>query len=170
MTTIYPLAFQWDGEVMVPLNPRGADRQYVVGEHYRLVPHEDVSVSSRNHYFACIAESHRNLPDETAAELPTPEHLRKFALIKAGYYNKRSILASTLAEARSLAAFIKPMDEYAIVTIEGKMVSVYAAQSQSGKAMGRETFQASKQAVLDIVSEMVGISINELKSNAGRAA
>src|SRR3546814_13522277 len=35
MATIYPVRFQWDGESMVPLTPRLADRYYVVGETYR---------------------------------------------------------------------------------------------------------------------------------------
>jgi hypothetical protein len=40
------------------------------------------------------------------------------------------------------------MDEYAIVTVREAVVTVYTAKSQSMRAMGRETFQKSKDDVL----------------------
>ena len=57
MTTVYPVNFRWDGEAMVPLNPRLADRYYVVGETYRLEPREERSPNSHNHYFAAVHEA-----------------------------------------------------------------------------------------------------------------
>ena len=168
--TIYPMAFVWSGEHMAPLNLRAADRQYVVGQRYRLAVHEDRSEASHRHYFAAIADAFSNLPEELAAEIPSPEHLRKMALIKAGYRDERTIACRSNAEAEKLKAFIKPMDDFAIVLAEGLVVKVYTAKSQSARAMSKEDFQASKQAVLDILAEIIGVTPDQLSKNAGQAA
>lgn len=169
-TTIYPLAFSWDGSVMVPLNPRMADRYYVVGEKYRLEPREDRSQISHNHYFAAIAEAWQNLPHEEAERFATADHLRKWALIKAGYRDERSVVCASMAEAQRFAAFIRPFDDFALIHASNNVVVVYTAKSQSLQAMGKQQFRRSKDQVLDIVSAMIGTSADDLKRNAGKAA
>jgi hypothetical protein len=80
-------------------------------------------------------------------EFPTAEVLRKKMLIRAGYADERSIVCASKAEAQRVAAFVKPMDEYAVVTVREAVVRVYTAQSQSIKAMGAKPFpdiQASR--------------------------
>lgn len=154
-----PLIFGWSGEAMVPL-PRYAtlcNKAFTKGEKYRLEAIEERSAKSHSHYFACLNEAWQNLPDEAADRFPTSEHLRKFALIKAGYFDSRSIVASSKAEAGRIAAFIRPCDEFAIVTVEEAAVTVYTAKSQSLKAMGKQVFQASKEAVLSYVSSLIGV-------------
>src|SRR6185503_10225916 len=147
-----------------------ADRQFVVGETYPMEVHEDRSRQSHQHYFAAIEDCWQNLPEAVAEEFPTSEHLRKYALIKAGYCERRSIVCPSPAEAERVAAFVKPIDEFALVEITGPVVTVYTAKSQSLRAMGKADFQKSKQAVLDILSAMVGVEASELKANTGRAA
>ena len=169
-TTIYPIAFTWNGEVMVPLQPRLADRYYVVGETYRLEPREDRSQISHNHYFASIQEAWQNLPEHDAERFATADHLRKWALITAGYRDERSIVCASKAEALRVAAFIKPLDDFAVVTAYECVITVYTAKSQSMRAMGKKQFQRSKDKVLDIVSAMIGVGADDLKKNAGRAA
>lgn len=170
MTDIPPIAFAWDGESMVPQNGRLADRHYVVGLSYRLAPYEDRSQRSHNHYFAAVKEAWENLPEDKAERFPTSEHLRKWALIRAGYRDERSIVAASKAEAQRMAAFVKPMDEYAVVVVSEAVVTVYTAKSQSLRAMGKKDFQASKDAVLDVLAAMVGVGAPALRQNAGRAA
>ncbi len=165
-----PLEFQWDGEAMVPKRPRLADLQYTIGEVYRLGVIEERSANTHNHYFASLAESWRNLPDDLAERFQTVEHLRKYALIKAGYFDERSIVCASKAEARRVAAFVEPMDGYALVSVHEAVVRVYTAKSQSHKAMGARDFQASKTAVLEIVSAMIGSSPAEVRANVGKAA
>ena len=167
---IPPLIFDWDGEAMLPANGRLADKYYVVGERYRLIPHEDRSARSHRHYFACINEAHKNLPEYLAERFATPDHLRKFALIRAGYRDERSVVAASKAEAQRMAAFIKPMDEYAVVMAQESVVTVYTAKSQSTRAMGKQVFQESKERVLDVISAMIGTSTDELRQNADKAA
>jgi hypothetical protein len=55
-----------------------------------------------------------------------------------------------------LAAFIRPTDEYAIVDVKESVVTVWTAQSQSMKAMGKEAFGKSKVAVLEFAAGMIG--------------
>lgn len=167
-----PIYYTWQGDSMVPL-PRFAklcDRQFVVGETYCLVPHEDRSANSHRHYFASLHDAWMNLPEDIAERFQNSEALRKFALIKCGYADERSIVCSSKAEAGRVAAFIKPMDSLAVVVVSEAVVKVYTAQSQSNKAMGRKAFQTSKERVLDFVSGLIEVAPQTLSSNAGRAA
>lgn len=167
-----PLPCRWDGDGFVPLQrfAKEADRAYVVGEVYRMAPVEDRSGKSHGHYFAALSDAWANLPEGQAERFPSAEHLRKWALIKAGWRDERSIVAASKAEAQRLAAFVRPMDEFAVVLVSGPVVTVYTAQSQSMRAMGKQAFEASKQAVLDIVAGMIGVTADALYKQAGQAA
>lgn len=167
-----PIIFQWTGEVMTPVNKRFAkecDREFTIGECYNLIVHESRSAPSHRHYFACIYEAWANLPESMGAELPSPEHLRKRMLIEAGYMNTREIIASSKAEAMRLASFIRPMDEYAVVSVSGCAVIVATAKSQSMRAMGAHEFQASKDAVLVRLADLLSVTPEELRKR-GEAA
>ncbi len=170
MQGIPPMAFQWDGEAMVPRMPKLADRHFVVGEVYRLVEHHDRSRATHNHYFAVINEAWLNLPEREAERFPTSEHLRKWCLIKSGYRDEKSIAAGSKAEAQRIAAFVRPIDGFAVVVVSEAVVTVYTAKSQSMRAMGKQAFQASKQAVLDIVAGMIDVAPATLRRYAGMAA
>lgn len=166
-----PQRFEWTDEgVMRPKVPRLADKHFVVGLEYMLVPHEERSMRSHRFYFASVNEAWKNLPEDMAERFATPDALRKWALIKAGYRDERSIVASSKAEALRIAAFIRPMDEYAVVVVREAVVTVYEAKSQSVKAMGKAEFGTSKEKVLDILSAMIGTSRDALTANAETAA
>jgi hypothetical protein len=169
-----PFPFVWtdEGCMRPPGNywPVQADKRFVVGMQYRLVEFHDRSETSHRHYFAALHDAWQSLSDEQVERFPTSEHLRKWALIKAGYADERSIVGASKAEAQRIAAFVKPMDDYAVVTAKDAVVTVYTAKSQSMKAMGKRDFEESKQAVLGIVSEMIGVKPDELRRQAGQAA
>lgn len=155
-----PLMMRWDGEALVPASQYWAgraDKQWIVGEVYKVTEHHDRSENSHRHFFAAINEAWQNLPDELLSEFPTAEHLRKKMLVKAGYADERSIACASKSEALRVAAFVKPMDEYAVVTVREAVVRVYTAQSQSKKAMGARVFQDSKQKVLDAIDDLLGV-------------
>ena len=157
--TAAPITFAWDGEAMKPL-PRfaqAADREYVIGETYNLAEVQDRSSASHRHYFALINEAWMNLPEALSERFPSAEHLRKYALVKAGYRDERSIACASKAEAQRVGAFVKPMDDYAVVVVFGASVMVYTAKSQSVRAMGKADFQASKEAVLGVLADMIGV-------------
>jgi hypothetical protein len=170
MTAIQPQTFQWDGEAMIPQQPRLADKQYVVGAHYTLEPREPRSPASHSHYFAAIHEAWQNLPEDAAERFPSEDHLRKFCLIKAGYRDERSLVCASKAEALRVAAFVEPADDFALVVAHEATVTIYTAKSQSMKAMGKVEFQKSKDAVLGILSGMIGTDAKTLRANTGQAA
>lgn len=170
MTEIRPLKFRWDGAAMKPTVPNVAADMYEAGRTYWLEPWEPASSASRNHYFASIKEAWDNMPETMSDRFPTPEHLRKYCLIRAGYRDERTITAGSKAEAQRVAAFIRPMDDFAVVAVREATVVVWTAKSQSARAMGRKVFQESKDAVLGTMSEMIGVERRALVQNAGRAA
>lgn len=166
-----PVAVQWTGEAFVPVGRFAAecDKHFVVGERYVMVEHEHRSRETHAHYFACINEAWANLPERYAGRFPTPEHLRKWALIRAGYRDETTFVASSKAEARRIVTFMRPADEFAVVVATDAVVTRYTAKSQSMRAMDREAFQASKTAVLAVLASMVEVAPNVLEQQA-RAA
>lgn len=166
-----PIPFVWNGDAMVaPARfARLCDKQFAVGEVYPLIVHEDRSTNSHNHFFAAVHEAWKNLPERLTARYPTSDHLRKWALIKAGYADERSIACPTAEEALRVAAFIKPMDDYAIIVVADTTIKVFTAKSQSARAMDKKTFQESKQAVLDIAAELIGVDVATLAANSAGA-
>lgn len=159
MTATVRLRYEGIGEFRVLSNywASRADRDFVVGEVYQMVEQHDRSANSHRHYFAALATGWDNLPDTMRDEFPTAEHLRKKLLVRAGYADERSIVCASKSEAQRVAAFVKPMDEYAVVTVREAVVRVFTAQSQSVKAMGAKAFQESKQAVLDQLDDLLGV-------------
>ncbi len=172
MGTIPPLHFVWDGESLTPKLPRLADRHYVVGETYCLVPHEDRSTASHRFYFASINEAWANLSEDHARQFLTPDDLRRHALIHTGYANPpQHFVCASRAEAVRLAGHLARItDEYAEVSVDGTTVTRLTARSQSYRAMKRSEFEASKRAVMDYVAGMIGVAPEELAKNAGQAA
>ncbi len=169
------LLCRWDGEALIPANARwasAADRQLVVGETYMVREHAERSYETHRHFFACVHEAWVNLP-EIHAGLPysiSPEHLRRYALIRTGYCDTQSYVCSSKAEADRWAANIRPMDEFSLVTVQECLVVRQTAKSQSKKAMGAHVFQESKQAVLEFLAGLIGCSVEQLAANTKAAA
>lgn len=155
---------------MRPLSPDTADRQYVVGETYRLAPREDVSVITRNHFHAAINDAWGNLPDHLADRHPSPTHLRKYALIKTGYCLKEDIVTATNDDALKVTNAVRSRDEYSLIQVQANVVTIWTAQSTSQKAMGKAAYATMKNRVLDYVSELIGVSTDELQKNARQVA
>lgn len=154
MTTTLPC--RWDGESFTPLPAyaRQADRAYCIGEIYPLAPVSARSQASHNHYFASLHEAWLNLSEEASERFPTEEHLRRYALIRTGHRDERSIVTRSKADARRVAAFVRPSDEFALVLVNEAMVTVLTAKSQSLRAMGKQAFEQSKADVLDFLEQI----------------
>lgn len=168
-----PIAMTWDGEFLRPAGPawaRRADKAFVIGQTHYIVQEEPRSGVSHRHYHATITEAWRNLPEHLAEEYPTPDHLRKAALIEAGFCNISTMQCAGEAGAQRVADFIRPLADYAVVTADKNVVTVRTAKSQSYRAMGKADFQRSKEAVLEIVAAMIAVAKDELAANATKAA
>lgn len=158
-TTPIPLRYEGDGDFRVMSNywTARADKDFVVGDTYKMIEHHERSINSHNHYFASIKNGFDSLPERLIETYPTPEHLRKKALIWKGYRDERTIVAASGAEAQRIAAFVRPMDDFAVVTVKDAVVRVWTAKSQKMKAMGNAEFQASKSDVLDFIDDLLGV-------------
>lgn len=152
-----PMTFRWDGEAMVPLarHMRQCNSDFVVGELYRLTIEEERSWVSHKHMFSWLHDAWLSLPEQIAGRFLNEDHLRKHALIAGGFCDSTSVACSSRAEAERWFKFLTKDDPYCIVKIEGATIMKFTAQSQSARAMGRERFQASKQAVIDYVDDLL---------------
>lgn len=171
---IPPIAFTWnaaDGEHgrMVPRDHRAPDL-FEDGKTYRLQIFEGRSRRSHNHEFVVIEEAWKNLPQEQFERFPTPDHFRKFLLIKRGYCDRREIACDTQEAAERVAGAARDLIEYSVAVVQGASVAIYTPQSQSQKTMGKDKFQQSKQDIIEEAAAMIGVSVEDLAKNTGRAA
>jgi hypothetical protein len=162
MQSFPPMPFKWTGATMVPLQPQRAESCLDVGERYVLVQHQERSQSSHNHEFGWLREAWVNLPDNLAERFPSEEHLRKWALIRAGYSDSQTITCNSKAEAQRVAAFIRPIDEFSVVIVAGPTVTRYTAKSQSRRAMGGADFQRSKTLIMEVIAKLLGVDPENL--------
>jgi len=163
--------FVWKDGVFVPYGTRLAvycDQQFGEGEIITFERHEERSTASHNHYFASINEAWQNLP-EGDERFPTPEALRKWALIRSGYCTEKTVVLKTSEEAQAVAAFMGSA-EGTVVVVRDNVVKRYTAKSQSVKSMNKEEFQRSKVDVLDTIAELLEVKRKELEKIAGRVA
>jgi hypothetical protein len=161
--------FQWNGAQMVPVRPEAARGAYELGKRYWLDEVSERSWISHAHEFAFIASAWDNLPERLMDLYPTPEHLRKAALIATGWYRETIIEAGSKEAARRVAAYAKGDDEFAFVAVRGPTVFVRKARSQRMRGldrMGRKEFEESKQAILGWISALIGVSAEDLKAAA----
>ena len=169
-----PIPFTWTGEAMKPARgfARRCDGAFVVGMTYTLDVVEDRSTASHRAYFAYLNEAWQQLPESHAARFPTPEHLRKAALIATGFATSREVVCANPAEALRWKPVMESMEEYTVATISpaGTVLTIWTAQSQSMRAMGKATFQASQRAVCEFVAALSGVSRETMAANVGRAA
>ncbi len=166
------LLYVWEGDGFKPLSrcAKAADKEFVIGERYELQVVAMRSSATHNHFFAALHEAWTNLPEPIADHFPTEEHLRKYLLIKAGFRDETSFLTHSKAEAQRFAGYLRSIDGYSFIQVDGKLVTRWTAKSQAMKKMGKVEFQKSKQAVLEQLAKLIGVTPDELSSNAGRAA
>lgn len=154
-----PLPFRWNGEAMEAMRPKEADAAFVIGEVYWMAPYDDRSFVSHGHQFAWLKEAWASLPEKIAQEYPSPEHLRKRALIEAGFFDEMIVDAGTNAAALRVASAFRALDDFAAVVVKGAFVIRRTAKSQSRRSMDKGDFQASKTAVMEIVAQMLGVEV-----------
>jgi hypothetical protein len=164
-----PIPFEWTGDVMRPRGTRAllaCDRVgYQKGLTYWLTEEHGRSRKSHNHLFAWLDDAWLNLPEYLSDEYPTPTALRKRALIQAGYYDEQIVDAGDPEAALRVAAWAKSSreEDFSLIIVRDNFVVQRRAKSQTINAMGTTAFRESKQAVLEIVSELLGITPDELK-------
>lgn len=149
---------------------READRYYKIGSVYRIGDVDERSPETHKHFFAQLRDLWGQLPDAHRDVYPTVEHLRKKLLIKCGFHKETMKVFETEADAKKAAAMIEPLDEYAIVAVEGCVVRVWTAKSQAEELMGRTEFQQSKNALFAECDELLRVPKGTSQKQAGLAA
>ena len=166
------LMFSWDGEAMVPArgHAKRCDEKFTVGETYRMEVSEARSHRSHRHYFAAVHEAWLNLPEHLAERFPSPDHLRKWALVQAGFCDCRELAFDCERSAQIGAEAFREADPYAVMVVTLATLRVFRPHSQDLRSMNKAQFQASKEAVLDKVAQLVGTTAEALQENARSAA
>lgn len=136
-----------------------AAAHYAENEIVLLEPVEERSEVSHSHEFAWLREAWLNLPEHLVTDYPSPEHLRKRALIAKGWCTVRDYPCASRKEAERLASTLRgELDEYAVVVVSDAVVRVCRAKSQARNRMRKADFQASKTDILDWVSDLIGVT------------
>lgn len=166
-----PLPYEWTGDSwkVMPGFQRQADQIFAIGERMRLAPVEDRSDASHKHHFAWLREAWASLPEALADQFPSPEHLRKRALIMGGFYTETIVDAGSNAAALRVAAYMAAKDQFSHVVVRGPLAVERIARSQSRRTMDKAEFQASKTAILEIVGEMIGVAPETLAEQKAAA-
>lgn len=178
---VRPAMFRWqEAEVRLPgIKPvtlkvmiphkrfrKLCESQFAAGEDYPLAPVENRSMASHNHFFASIQEAFDNLPEAWAQEFPSAEHMRKWVLIEVGFFHLEEHDFDTEKDAKTFASAVRRRDEYARIKRVGSSVLIKTAKSQDHRSMKKEEFQASKVAVLEYLSEVIGVKRQEIENSA----
>jgi hypothetical protein len=167
-----PIAVVWTGQHFIPLPrfKRMCDEQFAVNEEYAIIRSEERNMTRHRGYFAAIKDAFNNLAEEYADGYPSSEHLRGDALIEAGYCTMVQFECKNHAAAIKLGRELRKDRPVSRIRIHDDIVVVKDPLSQSVASMGKEEFNVSCKAVLEIVASMARTTAAELKKNAGRSA
>lgn len=157
----------WNGKAFVPIRTmlQTCEKSYKEGERVALDVIEERSAASHRQYFASVREAWLNLDEEASARYPTPDHLRRWGLIKSGWCKETTFVLDTPEHANRNAAFLRGLDDMAVIVVKGNVVKMYIAKSQRmGRGgMNKEQFEQSKRDVLEILSGTIGVSRKALE-------
>jgi hypothetical protein len=164
--TTFPLTYLGNGQfTTTPYHMKRLD--YGQGEIINVEEVQERSLKSHARYFAQLSSAWKSLPEHLADNFASADHLRKWALIKAGYRTESHLTGfKTNAEAVATAAFIGKLDGFCICEVRDRTITVYQAESQSIRAMKKERFQRSVEDVERIVSNLIGADVTELEKAA----
>ena len=164
MSFSVPLQYLGEGQFQAMRgHAKRCDKELIIGEVLTWEEIKTRSINSHSHYFASVHDAWLNLPEQYAMEFPNDTALRKFALIKTGYCKTHKMVAINNSEAIKLASFMQSLEEYSICEVTGNVVTVWTADSQKYRAMGKKLFQKSKDDVLTFLSQFIGTDIATLK-------
>lgn len=166
--------FKWDArEGVMRVAPRFgnvARAQFVDGEEYPLEVREQRSSKSHAFYFASVNAAWKNLRGQTAEILSTPNHLRGWALVQAGWHDQHIVEAPSKDDAMRMAVFARALArdegyvEIKVIQHEGQWyVRSRTPKSQSRASMNKDEFQQSSRDVLDILSGTIEVTRKTLE-------
>jgi hypothetical protein len=168
--------YRWTSGAWKPLPGfiEDCEGEFIEGEERWLEAQHDRSMRSHSHYFAALAEAWANLPEDYRIRFPHPHNLRKWCLIETDWCVEMEpfVLITAGAALRLAHELTKqyPDDRIYVDPADTRTVRWKQAMSQSVKAMGSKAFERSKDDVLNKAADLIGVSVDQLRENAGRAA
>lgn len=163
-----PIPLVYEGQGVFRAIPRAIEacaERFGQGEVVTVEVLEERSEISHRHEFAWLKDVWATLPESIAADFPSPEHLRKRALIATGWCTVRDYPCTSRAEALRLAATLRgELDDYTVVIVTDAVVRVCRAKSQARNKMKAADFQASKTAILEWVGDLIGSTPDQIQN------
>jgi len=135
-----------------------------------LVPYDQRSDKTHDHYFACVRAAWTNWPEDYPRRLANVDQMRKHALISTGHYDQSAGAYKSVEEAAAFVTTIMRAVDYAEYSIVDNVVVLRIAKTQKKRAMGAAQFQQSKEDVLDFLSSVIGVNVTTLARQAKRGA
>lgn len=163
---------QWDDEreVLVPLRNfvRQLKKMLRHGQKLFIERIELRSMKAHNRFFAELARRWNSMPQHITKHFINQTHLRKHALIRCGWVEEMKPIACGTPEAAVMGAVCaKTAAAYAMVAINGPVVTIYTARSMATSGdrcmKPKEFYQAAKD-VLDFCDGLLGIAKNEIET------
>lgn len=155
-----PLLCEWTGEAFKPLprHAKACDEAFVVGARYAVEAQPLQSEKARRFYHVQLADLWASLPEEIAERWPTVEIFRKAGLIACGFCHKSEVVCANNREAQNCAASYARLDDYVVVEIRDRVVSMWVAKSQKKAVMTDPAERkASNRCVLEWAAAQIGV-------------
>jgi hypothetical protein len=166
------VVFVWTAEgTMVPL-PRFrklCDELFAVHEEYPLIEHHGRNMRQHRAFFASVGDVFDNLAEEYEGIYPSAEHLREWALCQTEFCTVTHEVYETRKDAIQAAKALRRLAPYAVISVVDTTLVTKHAMSQSVRAMGKEVFEASCKAVLDVVAGMARMTPAEARREGERS-
>lgn len=147
----YPESAQWVFE-HIPL-----------GNTFELETIEDRSNEHHRWLFAVVKKVFENLPEVHAEQFKNPEHLRKRALIEAGWCRHIKMHADDAPEIMRLCIWLDP---YMLISAGLHGVNIYQAKSmrmkRNGGELTKEKFKEVVERMLHYMAGLIGLDPAEL--------
>lgn len=127
-----------------------------------------------NHCFAVIQRAFESWPPSHSFQPDNVDHLRAWLLLSTGYVHSTLISEDDPRRAartiENLLEFQRHRGVYSDFSVIATGVMVHAPRSMSESGMGKEIFQEAKVAIFGLISEVLGVSVEQLTANAMEAA
>jgi hypothetical protein len=174
-----PFVAIWEGDGFRPLRrfQKILDSHFVCGRPYTLEERMDRSAASHRQFFATVKDLWANLPQKYDGRWCNETLFRATALAMTGFATVVDHVVDTPDEAARFEVMARAMratrsdsvEDYKLVLAQGNVVRIYHPWSQAYRAMDKDTFQRSSQAVMEWCSALVGVTVEEAQ-NVGRHA
>lgn len=160
---------RWTGSAYEPATAfwqRVISEQTPIGavEWQEFSPDDEVSDAERAAFFAQVGEAWKNLPDDLAARYPSPDHIRKRALVTTGHCDITDHVCESEHEIGMIQRFAA-RNEYAVLVRKDMVIRELVPKSMKKGGMTKKEFREAAEDVRRVLSELLGVDIETLRAH-----